>query len=116
VRGIRALGFRGGNVTRPHKVAVLEFCDRLSDAAAMMGAVNCLVRDEQELVGENTDGKGFTQSLASLVDPAGKQVVILGAGGAARAIAVELALAGVARIVVVNRSEDRGQWLVDLLA
>jgi shikimate dehydrogenase len=66
-------------------------------------------------VGENTDGKGFVQSLKEVTDPAGKNVVILGAGGAARAIAVEVGLAGAARITVVNRGEDRGRDLVDLI-
>lgn len=115
VRGMRAMGFRGGNITKPHKVAVLEHLDRLSDAAALMGAVNCIVREGRELIGENTDGKGFMQSLRGVVDPAGKRVVLLGAGGAARAIGVELALAGAAALTVVNRTAERGQELVDLL-
>src|SRR5690348_1526636 len=71
VRGMRAMGFRGGNITRPHKVAVVPCLDRLSDAAAMMGAVNCIVREGRELLGENTDGKGFMRSLTCLADPAG---------------------------------------------
>lgn len=115
VRGMRAMGFRGANITKPHKIAVVELLDRLSEAAALMGAVNCVTREEQELVGENTDGKGFLQSLRGIADPAGKRVVLLGAGGAARAIGVELALAGAAGIEVVNRSAERGQQLVDLL-
>lgn len=115
VRGIKALGFRGANVARPHTMAVCEFVDRLGPAAAAIGAVNCLVRDGELLVGENTDGKGFMQSLVGVFDPAGKQVAILGAGGAARAIAVELAQAGAARISVVNRTPERGLALVELL-
>ncbi|HVC93644.1 MAG TPA: shikimate dehydrogenase [Pirellulales bacterium] len=115
VRGMRAMGFRGGNITKPHKVAVIELVDRLSDAAARMGAVNCIVREGNELVGENTDGKGFIESLRGVTDPAEKRVVLLGAGGAARAIGVELALAGAAAITVVNRTVDRGQQLVDML-
>src|SRR5215469_10394177 len=115
VRGMRAMGFRGGNITKPHKVAVVQWLDRLSDAAALMGAVNCIVREDRHLVGENTDGKGFMQSLTGLTDPAGKRVVLFGAGGAARAIGVELALSGAAGITVVNRSAERGQELVALL-
>jgi shikimate dehydrogenase len=115
VRGMRAMGFRGGNITKPHKVAVVQWLDRLSDAAAMMGAVNCIVREDRQLIGENTDGKGFMRSLAGLADPAGKRVVMFGAGGAARAIGVELALAGAAGITIVNRTAERGQELVDLL-
>jgi shikimate dehydrogenase len=113
--GLRALGFRGANFTIPHKVAVLRHLDGLSPAAEMMGAVNCVNRVDNKLLGENTDGKGFVQSLRKVCDPAGKRVAILGAGGAARAIAVELALNGVAEIIVVNRTPERGQQLVDLL-
>ena len=115
VRGMRAMGFRGGNLTIPHKVAVIQHLDRLSPAAALMGAVNCIVREGDELVGENTDGKGFVQSLREVTDPQGKHVVILGAGGAARAMAVELALAEVRQITIVNRNVERGQALTDLL-
>lgn len=115
VRGMRAMGFRGGNCTIPHKVAVIEHLDRLSEAASLMGAVNCIVREGDQLVGENTDGKGFLVSLRELTDPAGKRVVLLGAGGAARAIAVELALAGAADFTVVNRTPQRGEDLVELL-
>jgi len=115
VRGMRAMGFRGGNFTIPHKVAVIEHLDGLTEAAGLMGAVNCVYRDGQRLIGENTDGKGFVQSLAEIADPANKSVTILGAGGAARAIAVELALAGARRIDVVNRSHGRGKSLVELL-
>jgi shikimate dehydrogenase len=80
-----------------------------------MGAVNCVHRVGRELTGENTDGKGFVQSLRALVDPADKNVVVLGAGGAARAIAVEVGLSGTANIIVVNRDETRGRELVQLI-
>jgi shikimate dehydrogenase len=81
-----------------------------------MGAVNCVVRRDERWIGENTDGKGFVSSLRELTDPAGKRVVMLGAGGAARAIGVELALAGASHVTVVNRSAARGRELHDLLA
>jgi shikimate dehydrogenase len=115
VRGMRAMGFRGCNLTIPHKVEVIQYLDRTSEAASLMGAVNCVNRVDGELVGENTDGKGFVQSLKQLTDPAGRNVVILGAGGAARAIAVEVALAGAAQITVVNRAEARGRELATLV-
>lgn len=115
VRGMRAMGFRGGNVTTPHKVAIVKHLDRIAESASLMGAVNCIVRRGKELVGENTDGKGFVQSLSSKTDPAGKRVVLLGAGGAARAIAVELALAGVRSLTIVNRSRERARELAGLL-
>ncbi len=115
VQGMRAMGFKGANFTLPHKVCVIPLLDGLSPAAEKMGAVNCVQRVEGKLIGENTDGKGFVQSLRELVDPAGKSVVVLGAGGAARAIAVELALSGVTEFTIVNRSVPRGQELADLL-
>lgn len=115
VRGARAMGFRGLNLTIPHKVAVVEHLDRLSPAATLVGAVNCVVREGDELVGENTDGAGFLAALRRRREPAGMRSVLLGAGGAARAIAVELALAGAGRITVVNRSSERGRELGALL-
>lgn len=115
VRGLRAMGFRGGNLTIPHKVAVIEHLDRTTEAAGLMGAVNCIIREGDELVGENTDGKGFVQSLREVTDPQGKKIVMLGAGGAARAIGVETAFAGAAEITVVNRSPERGRDLAELL-
>jgi shikimate dehydrogenase len=113
--GFRAMSFRGGNFTIPHKVAVLEYLDGLSDAARLMGAVNCVNVVDGKLIGENTDGKGFVQSLSEVIDPAGTKIVIMGAGGAARAIAVELGLAGATSIKIVNRTESRGQELLTVL-
>ena len=115
VRGAKAMGFRGFNCSLPHKVAVIPHLDGLGESAAVMGAVNCVVRRGEKFIGENTDGKGFLKSLETAVDPKGKSVVLFGAGGAARAIAVELGLAGTRRITVVNRSEPRGTELVALL-
>ena len=115
VKGARAMGWIGFNCSIPHKVAVIEHLDGLGESAAVIGDVNCAVRRGEKFIGENTDGKGFLQSLREIVDPAGKEIVLFGAGGAARAIGVELALAGAGRIIVVNRSEDRGRTLVDLL-
>jgi len=115
VRGARAMGWVGFNLSIPHKVSVIEHLDGLGESAKIMGAVNCAVRRGDAFIGENTDGKGFLKSLTEVVDPAGKRVVMFGAGGAARAIGVELALAGARDIVVVNRGPERGQGLVDLL-
>lgn len=115
VRGAKAMGFRGFNCSLPHKVTVIPHLDGLGESAALMGAVNCVVRRGDKFVGENTDGKGFLKSLETVIDPKGKSVVLFGAGGAARAIAVELGLAGTKRITIVNRSEARGAELVVLL-
>ena len=115
VRGAKAMGFRGFNCSLPHKVTVIPHLDGLGESAAAMGAVNCVVRRGDAFIGENTDGKGFLRSLEAIEEPRGKSVVLFGAGGAARAIAVELALAGVRRLTVVNRSEARGAELANLL-
>jgi shikimate dehydrogenase len=115
VRGLRAMGFRGGNCTLPHKVAVVPLLDELSPAAQAIGAVNCVVRRGDRLVGENTDGKGFLESVQQHGPVAGKSAVLLGAGGAARAIGVELLRAGAASLTVVNRGEARGLELVEAL-
>ena len=112
VAGARAMGWAGFNCSLPHKVAVIEHLDGLGESAQLIGAVNCVVRDgDGRFIGENTDGKGFLRSLDEVTPAAGKRVVIFGAGGAARAIAVELALAGAAGIVVVNRTRERGEEL-----
>jgi shikimate dehydrogenase len=118
VTGIRAMGMRGANLTIPHKVAVIEHLDQIAPDAALIGAVNTVRREGDRLIGENTDGKGFLRGLRSDagVDPQGKSAVVLGAGGAARAIVTELALAGAADIVVVNRSIPRGESMVAELA
>ena len=115
VRGARAMGWAGFNCSIPHKVAVIDHLDGLGDSAALIGAVNTVVSRGDKLIGENTDGRGFVLALRTVLDPAGKTVVIFGAGGAARAVAVELALAGASRIVVVNRGRARAEPLVELL-
>ncbi len=116
--GIRALGMRGANLTIPHKSAVLEYLDEIAPDAALIGAVNTVRREGDRLIGENTDGKGFLRGLRldAGIEPAGKRAVVLGAGGAARAIVTELALAGASDIVVVNRSIERGERMAAELA
>lgn len=115
VLGARAMGWAGFNCSIPHKVVVIEHLDGLGDSAAVIGAVNCVVRRNGRYIGENTDGQGFLTALRKVVDPAGKALVLFGAGGAARAIAVEAALAGAASITIVNRDPKRGAGLVALL-
>ena len=115
VRGARAMGWAGFNCSLPHKVAVIEHLDGLGESAAIMRAVNCAVRRGDKYIGENTDGKGFLMSLAGIVDPRGKRIILFGAGGAARALGVELALAGATSISVVNRGVERGMELVGVI-
>ncbi len=115
VRGARAMNWAGFNCSLPHKVAVIALLDGLGESARIMQAVNCVVRRGGKYIGENTDGKGFLESLREKVDPKGKRIVMFGAGGAARAIGVETAIAGAAAITVVNRDPKRGDELVKLL-
>ena len=116
VRGSRAMGFRGFNCSMPHKVAVIDHLDGLAPSASVIGAVNCVVRDGDRLVGHNTDGEGFLRALGERVRVRGARIVLLGAGGAARAIAVELGFAGAAEVTIVNRDEGRGTELAELIA
>ena len=114
IRGVRAFGMKGINLTIPHKVAVIEYLDAVGESAKLIGAVNTVRLDDGRLIGENTDGQGFLRAVTgdAKIDPKGKRVVLLGAGGAARAIATELILAGAAELLVVNRSAVRGQTMV----
>lgn len=117
VYGARAMGFRGFNLTIPHKVAVIPLLDELTEAARSIGAVNTVISENGKLIGENTDGKGFLTSLRDNgIDPAGKTITLLGAGGAARAVSVELALAGARHINIINRGEERGMELASAVS
>jgi shikimate dehydrogenase len=115
VRGIRVLGFREIHLSVPHKVAVLPLLDGLTDAAELAGAASRVFREGRRLIGDNTDGRAFIESLRETCDPAGKRVLLLGAGGVARAIAVELAKAPVAELLIANRTPEHAQALVDRL-
>jgi len=111
VRGAVAMGWAGFHLSLPHKQTVIPFLDELAESAQIIGAVNCVVIRDGRLIGENTDGAGFLTSLKETTDPRGAHVLVFGAGGAARAIAVELALAGVASLTIVNRYAARGEEL-----
>ncbi len=116
VRGMQAMGFRGGHFTAPHKGPVVPYLPQLTDEARLAGLVNFVYRDPQgQYVGDNTDGKALCQCLEGVLKPAGHQVLILGAGEMARAMAVAVALAGAREIHIVNRSVPHGQQLADLI-
>lgn len=116
VRGARALGIAGLSVTMPHKEAVIEGLDRLSADAELLGAVNCVSRDGDLLVGDSTDGAGFVAGLHADFDfdPAGAACVVLGAGGAARSVVLALARAGARSVQVVNRTAARAAQAAEL--
>jgi shikimate dehydrogenase len=105
---LRALHFAGVNLTIPHKVEALKYMDELSEKAKLIGAVNTVVNRDGRLCGENTDGAGFVQSIQKQdVRLKGTSIVVLGAGGASRAICVECALAGAGRLTIFNRTPGK---------
>jgi shikimate dehydrogenase len=119
VAAVRSLPFVGFNVTMPYKHAILELCDEIATAAEMVGAVNTVqCAEDGRLIGYNTDGRGLLESLDDDAgfDPGGKQVVVLGAGGAAAAAFVSLILAKSAGITVVNRNLEHAEELLDRMA
>lgn len=111
VAGVRALGVRGVSVTMPHKGEAARLADRLSATARVLRAVNCLSLEDGMLVGHNTDGAGFLESLrrGAGFDPGGRRCVVAGAGGAARAVVLALAEAGSDQVTVVNRTAARAE-------
>ncbi|HWR40273.1 MAG TPA: shikimate dehydrogenase [Patescibacteria group bacterium] len=112
VMGMKALGFMGANVTIPHKIAIQEYLDDIAEDARLAGAVNTLVFREGRVTGHNTDAGGFMAALpASLRTMQGKSAVVLGAGGAARAVVAGLVVAGCRKLTVVARTPERGQEL-----
>ena len=116
INGIRALKIVGLNVTIPHKMAVIPFLDKLDPLAERMGAVNTIASENGELTGYNTDAPGFLQALrAQGIEPDGKSIVILGAGGAAKGISFILAGAG-ASLVILNRTLSRAEELTSQIA
>lgn len=116
MKAVRAFHMRGINITIPHKVKVLDYLDELSEAASIIGAVNMVVNENGRLYGENTDGKGYLKSVTDAgISVAGKTITVLGAGGAARAISVECALAGAKKIYIANIEREQGEELVKLI-
>ncbi|MDT9719965.1 shikimate dehydrogenase [Paenibacillus sp. ClWae2A] len=109
VRGIVALGYRGVNVTIPHKEQVMQYLDVIDESARLIGAVNTIVNEGGTLTGYNTDGIGYVRSLKEEAVPeiAGKRIAVLGAGGAARGVIYALALEKPEQIHILNRTADR---------
>lgn len=115
IQGVRALGFRGVNVTVPHKVEVMKYVDEIDEGARYIGAVNTIVNDGGRLTGYNTDGIGYIRSLKeeAISDLKGKRVVVLGSGGAARGIIYALLQEDPAQVVVANRTANKAVALAD---
>ena len=116
IQAVRAFGMRGINLTIPHKIAVIPYLDELTEAAEIIGAVNTVVNEGGSLIGENTDGKGMLESLQENgCQVKGKNLAIIGAGGAARAIAVEAALAGAKKVTIINRTMEKARELAEMI-
>ena len=114
VIGLKALNFTGFNVTIPHKVNIMQYLDEIDEMAKLIGAVNTIKNKGGILKGYNTDGRGFVKSILDKgYDIKNKKVMIIGAGGACRSIAIEMASQGVKSIEIRNRSLDRANEIID---
>ena len=115
IAGTRALGFRGYGITVPYKVAAVPLLDAVDDDARAVGAANWVTVEDGRLIGHNNDGKGVVKAIAKVTPIAGKRVAMLGAGGAGRAMAVELGWAGAAHLTVITRREVQGVEVAELV-
>ena len=113
VAGMRALGVNGFNVTIPHKEAIIPLLDSVEDAALKIGAVNTVLNRDGKLIGYNTDGRGFVEALKEVTELKDKQILIIGAGGAARAIFYTLAQEEGVRLDICNRTVSKSVELIE---
>jgi shikimate dehydrogenase len=109
VKALRPLGYQGVGITVPYKVAVIPLLDEVDDDVKAIGAANYLTIEDGRLIGHNNDGKGVVKAIEKIMPLAGQRVVMLGAGGAGRAMAVELAWAGAAQLTLVTRRREQGE-------
>ena len=115
IAGTRALGFRGYGITVPYKIDAIACLDGIDDDARVIGAANYVTVEDGRLIGHNNDGKGVVKAIEKVTHIAGKRVAILGAGGAGRAMAVELGWAGAAHLTVITRRESQGLEVAELV-
>ncbi|CAM4135581.1 shikimate dehydrogenase [Bacillus manliponensis] len=115
VAGLKAIGIAGFNVTTPHKVSIMQYLDEIDPLAKQIGAVNTVLHEDGKLIGYNTDGIGYVRSLQSIRNEPlqNKRILLLGAGGAARAIYFSLIAAGVQEIDVANRTVGKARELIN---
>jgi shikimate dehydrogenase len=116
IHALRPLGYRGVGITVPYKVAVIPLLDAVDDDVRAIGAANYLTLEEGRLIGHNNDGKGVVKAIQKIIPLAGQRVVMLGAGGAGRAMAVEIAWAGAAQLTLVTRRQEQGREVADLVS
>jgi shikimate dehydrogenase len=115
IAGTRSLGFRGYGITVPYKIAAMPYLDAVDEDARVIGAANYVTVEDGRLVGHNNDGKGVVKAITKVTPIGGKRVAMLGAGGAGRAMAVELGWAGAAHLTVITRREAQGREVADLV-
>lgn len=115
IAGTRALGFRGFGITVPYKIAAIPHLDAIDEDARVIGAANYVTVMDGRLIGHNNDGKGVVKAIRKVTPIAGKRAVVLGAGGAGRAMAVELGWAGAVHLTVVTRREEQGREVAELV-
>lgn len=115
IAGLRALGFAGACITVPYKVASIPYLDEVDADVRAIGAANWMTMKDGRLIGHNNDGKGVVNAIRKVTSIAGKRVAMLGAGGAGRAMAVELAWAGAAHMTIIARRESQGVEVADVV-
>ena len=113
IQGARNMGIKGLNLTIPHKIEVINYLDELDEVAELIGAVNTVKFTEINAVGYNTDGVGAVKAIEEVTPVKGKKIIILGAGGAARAISFQLLLSGVGEVLIANRTLEKACNLRD---
>ncbi|MFN9924331.1 MAG: shikimate dehydrogenase family protein [Cyanobacteriota bacterium] len=116
VAGLAPLGYRGVGITVPYKVAVIPLLDEVDDDVKAIGAANYLTIEAGRLIGHNNDGKGVVKAIEKQRSLKGEKVVMLGAGGAGRAMAMEIAWAGAAQLTLVTRREEQGREVAERIA
>ncbi|NLY67297.1 MAG: shikimate dehydrogenase [Tissierellia bacterium] len=114
LKALKTLGAKGFNVTMPHKTKIVEYLDEISPDAKIIGSVNTVKNENGKLIGYNTDGRGFVKSLEEEgVEFKGEKIVLVGGGGAARAVATQLAFEGAGEIVLFNRTLSKAEEIID---
>jgi shikimate dehydrogenase len=115
IAALRPLGYQGMAITVPYKVAVIPMLDAVDDDVHAIGAANYITIEQGRLIGHNNDGKGVVKAIEKVAPLKGRQVVMLGAGGAGRAMAVEIAWAGAAQLTLITRREAQGREVAELV-
>jgi shikimate dehydrogenase len=115
IAALRPLGYQGMAITVPYKVAVIPMLDAVDDDVHAIGAANYITIEQGRLIGHNNDGKGVVKAIEKVAPLKGRQVVMLGAGGAGRAMAVEIAWAGAEQLTLITRREAQGREVAELV-